>query len=105
MNELVKITLIAHLNYIYPRTLEKQKAEGFKATIELLLSKLDQHDYKRVLSLPEVVHYVLLNTSNEYFGLKAGSKMALDLYKEICDNTLNRYETGYTNDTVIQRIL
>lgn len=105
MNDLIKTSLLAHLHYAYPRTLEKQKADGLKSTVEFLIDKLQQHDYKKVLSLPEVVNYVLLNTSNEYFGLKAGSKMALDMYKEICDNTVARYETGYTKDTVIERLL
>lgn len=104
-NHIVEISCRAHMNYMIPRILEKEKQQGFKTTMNFLLGKLIYHKANKVLSLPEVVNYVLLNYGDAYFGFKAGANLAIDTFKEICDNTQTRFETGYSNESVVTRIL
>lgn len=105
LNDLILTSLQAHFKYVYPRIHEKEKQRGFKATITFLSGKLEHYPANKVMSLPEVVNYVMLNYGDSYFGYKAGANLAIDIFKEICDNINARYNTGYTSDTTVTRIL
>ena len=107
MKDLLITRLKAHRKYMYSRILNVQKGEAFDRCIERIINILNTDKNVSIYNIKE--HPDFISIRNYFYNDRNknyhnGVYFCIDVYNEICDNFIKRFEDGYTTDNIIEKL-